>query len=143
MGLFNRKQITRPPGAPGRPNTPGGAAPRVGTPTPYQPYLYPVTPNYLYSGTVPVGPLGMAWQGVQKLNAVARVDCRYNYKAFYAEPYTATIINMNNGTARHIGTGLSNAALYQQNTIVFPQQSRQSKQSLGSRILGIARGQNG
>lgn len=89
-----------------------GAVGRKGTvylTHPYVPFPANINPNYEYSGTIPVGPLSQAWQGVQKINAVAGVgtlNAFYFYRVPSALRYSTSVINKNNPTGTYIGPGL-------------------------------------
>ena len=74
--------------------------------------LGPLAPNYGYSGAVPLGPYSQAWQGVQKVNAVANVGMKwatYEYLNLTAQARRTEFIQMNNRTATLIGPGIMTA----------------------------------
>lgn len=81
------------------------------TQTPYRPFGYTLAPDYMYSGSVPVG-YGFAWQGVQKINGISQVGTRW--AADYLLNLTAvresiTAVNKVNPTAQYVGPGIANA----------------------------------
>lgn len=108
----------------------------VGTPFPYRPYPYSVAPDYEFSGTVPVGIRPGAWQGVQKINAIAQMGtlwARYEYLNLTASAQRTTIINKINPMTRYVGPGIANAQMMAQQSMIAPTNTQQK--TLGQKIL--------